>query len=436
MPTAYQIENSGDWVSYDAYPIRNAAATAIYTRLYNWSGADEVGMYKSVDEGVTWSPVGVNFVPGGGANSYAGSGVKIGDVIYIPYQYWFDIPFPGTQHAEVAMARFDMNTDSWLAPWLSGILESDYIHSLQCGARSDGSLVVAYTSWDGAVSRSRMYTTVDVAGVWSAASTMRASIADVERFIGPVAVDSTDTAHFFYPTNPGGIGISHRQLSSAGILPAPAVVTADGGYFLNSAIVTISGVESVAFSGNPVPSLIPTIYTSPVATAAFTATAAPTSEQLQWITAITSSLYAAWPGAVGGGGDFIGVDQAVLQDGVWSAQETIESGAATWFEWTVNAMSATELGFVLGDFDDFTPWFLLYPLGEPPTPEISTQLFGGGIPTPGPRCVVEESPEQLRMLAAGVTRGRTNCETAYLPLYTPTPVTRRPFGSRSLRCIP
>lgn len=370
MATAYQIEASGDWVMFNAYANRNQAGTALYVRLYEWSGADEIGMWKSTDDGATWNPVGTNFVPGGGGQARAGSGLRVGDVIYIPYQEWVNLPFPAVVSSQLKMARFDMSTDQWLSPWSGPFTDAGgfpagfdlYIHACQCGVRSDGTLVVLFTNWiwDVTNQRSRWQcVTVNGSGSWGTAvdvSSYQVVFGAPGPIQGNLAIDSADTAHFVFPLS--GTGYVHVSWTSGGALSGATTIAAVGNLY-NSVIANISGVESLLIAANPTP--LHGVYSTPVSAISFTFTAGLTAQEVQWLAANGNTVCASSPQSGTGGGGWDDIVQTPLIDLGWGTPETIEAGAELWSNWTSNRTSA-EIAYVAESYNDFTPWFLRYPV--------------------------------------------------------------------------
>ena len=233
--------------------------------------------------------------------------------------------------------------------------------------RSDGTFVVLFSNWywwtSGDLNTYSKWqcVTVSSSGSWGSPvdiSSYQVAAGAPGPIQGNLAIDSADTAHFVFPLQ--GTGYVHVSLTASGALSGTTTIAAVGNLY-NAVIANISGVESLLIAANPTP--LHGVYSTPISAISFTFTAGLTAEEVQWLAANGNTVYASSPQSGTGGGGWDDIVQTPLIDLAWGTPETIESGAELWGNWTSNRTSA-EIGYVIENWNDFTPWFLRYPVAS------------------------------------------------------------------------
>jgi hypothetical protein len=413
MATAYPIA-SAFWGPAGAIPHLHTN-NALYVRLfenYYESNPGTFSVWKSSDAGVTWSMVGspktafYNAVPGVGRVQ--------GSVLYIPF-FIYEAPFTlNTQR--IAMARFDMDTDSWLSDWTGGPTAVDFVHHIDCAVRSDGSSIVIYSDAD-LSDRQIAYVPLSSSGTWGTKVTVTDFAQTDATYLSALA-DSTDHIHLFWGDTTGTVdpdnrtALKHRRLDTSNAVTHSSTIFANTSYPIHvgletgngsgcqsAALVTIGGVESVAIPlmvHPPLPSTFSDsgLACSPASGSSFTFTAvgAVPVERQQCVAAIGTTAYIGYGGDVSLSPDFSLVEQ-ITYDGAtdtFGSPADIHDGTTEWWQFAANALGANGIGYVLEHRTDGRAWFLRYSVAAGATILVdsiaSTLLFG--TPTVGTALLV------------------------------------------------
>lgn len=377
MATAYEIV-AGNYRPRHA--IAHEYGGNIYVRLWHRND-DEMSVWKSTDQGATWAQAGGVIYCGNGQTFIPGCGTSSGSIIYVTYHHASSSP------DSLRVARYDMGADDWISTWTGP--DVPFSQWNQCGVRSDGSLVIIYLHTEPTginFQRKWKYVTCTSSGSFgspvelsTAWQTWSSTQLDVQ--LGPVIVDPSDTAHFFYlrsesSSSSGDLQLMYRSLTSGGSLGSETLAVDFDGTVLNprgGVAVSIVGTDSVVYAltdGNGVvnaPAMLHGAATGVPATYTVHSTIDTTQ---QGVAKIGTAIWGTWPLSEVSG-EFTGVQVGLFTGGAWGATETVNDGTGgepTWTWWMVSALGTGALGFVLDHYNDETAWFLRYPVSAGPGP--------------------------------------------------------------------
>ncbi len=357
-----------------------------------------MGMFKSSDDGVTWSQVDVDkllgdynstnstFIPGCGTINP--SSPSILNVSYNFYEFGVV-----TQISELNIARFDMAADAWLTDtlgpsWSGPRFLIGYAQNSQINFRSDNTVVIQYRhTQEAPPSASNLDHT---SRVWTLATGEQIMSTVVggnpTGFIdwdlyGHVSIDSTGVAHLFYLMSASGsstldVSLMYRQMDSLDVLSAESVVaftTGVSGAWGKVAIVN-GIVEDIVLGANTQAGLniTPTMFIGPAASGPVTPISfgSPVPRGQQLITNIGNTAYGVWAYAQGVGSRLLGIQVASFLNGAWGAAFDVNTGAGgepPFTAYTINGISdggGNALVFVMENWNDETAWFAIYPIGS------------------------------------------------------------------------